>query len=354
MDPHVPERSDGEARRFDRQLRLPGWGAEGQARLQAARVALVGVGALGGAVAQWLVRAGVGELHLIDRDTVAFSNLPRQVLFDAEDARQGRPKVRAAARHLAAVGGPTRLSEHPEHLDARLLRRLGRQVNLWIDGTDNPGTRYLLNDYAVKFERPWIYAGVVGTSGVILPVTPDVPGPCLRCLFPEPPPAGVLPTCDSVGVLGPAVGMVAAAQATWALRYLTCSPERRAGELRARWWQLDPWNSEARTRDLRRDPDCPACARRDFEFLETAEVQEPEVLCGRGAVQLPRPQGTLDVDGLAQRLLSSGAREVERQDRLLRFEAEGLRFSVFPDGRALVEGTEDPALARQVGDRWLT
>ena len=345
---------ESDAERFARQMRLPDWGAEGQARLGAARVALVGVGALGGGVAQWLVRAGVGELRLIDRDTVAPSNLPRQVLFDAEDARRGRTKVSAAARHLEPIGGPTRLHQHAAHLDARLLRRLGREVDLWIDGTDNPATRYLLNDYAVKFERPWIYAGAVGTGGAVLPVMPDVEGPCLRCLFPEPPPAGVLPTCDSAGVLGPAVGVVAAAQATWALRYLTLPPERRGSELRARWWQLDPWNFEARTSDLARDPDCPTCGRRDFEFLETAEVQQPEVLCGRDAVQLPSAQGALDAEGLQARLIGSGARAVERRDQLLCFEAEGLRISVFPDGRALVEGTEDPALARQVGDRWLT
>ncbi|MHC4378502.1 MAG: ThiF family adenylyltransferase [Planctomycetota bacterium] len=358
MDAADAGRPEGDARaeteRFARQLRLPDWGAEGQARLQASRVALVGVGALGGGVAQWLVRAGVGELRLIDRDTVALSNLPRQVLFDEDDARQGRAKVSAAARHLERIGGPTRLHEHPAHLDARLLRRLGREIDLWIDGTDNPATRYLLNDYAVKFERPWIYAGAVGTSGVVLPVMPEVDGPCLRCLFPEPPPAGLLPTCDSAGVLGPAVGMVSAAQATWALRYLTLPPERRAAELRARWWQLDPWSFEARTSQLARDPDCPTCARRDFEFLETAEVQLPEVLCGRDAVQLPSAHGSVDVEGLRERLIGSGARAVERREQLLCFEAEGLRFSVFPDGRALVEGTEDPALARQVGDRWLT
>lgn len=345
---------ESEAERFARQLRLPDWGAEGQSRLQAARVALVGVGALGGSVAQWLVRAGVGELHLIDRDTVALSNLPRQVLFDADDARCGRPKVRAAAQHLERIGGPTQLHEHAAHLDARLLRRLGREVDLWIDGTDNPATRYLLNDYAVKFERPWIYAGAVGTGGVVLPVMPDVDGPCLRCLFPDPPPAGVLPTCDSAGVLGPAVGMISAAQATWALRYLTLPPERRAVELRARWWQIDSWNFDARSRQLARDPHCPTCARRDFEFLETADAQQPEVLCGRDAVQLPSTLGPLDVEGLEVRLTGSGAQAVQRREQLLYFEAEGLRFSVFPDGRALVEGTEDPTLARQVGDRWLT
>jgi molybdopterin/thiamine biosynthesis adenylyltransferase len=350
MEPPVA----GEAERFDRQVRLADWGAAGQARLESARVGLVGVGALGGAVAQWLVRAGVGELHLIDRDTVAFSNLPRQVLFSAEDARLGRPKVRAAARALGAIEGPTRLHEHPVHLDARVLRRLGRQVDLWIDGTDNPATRYLLNDYAVKFARPWIYGGVVGTGGVVLPVAPDVAGPCLRCLFPEPPPAGLLPTCDSAGVLGPAVGVVAAVQASWALRYLTCAPEGRSKALRARWWQLDPWEGEARTRELRPDPNCPACARRDFEFLELAEVQVPEVLCGRGAVQLPGTSSQVDFDGLAARLIAGGASDVQRRDQLLCFAAEGLRFSVFPDGRALVEGTEDPGMARQVGDRWLT
>lgn len=347
------ETSGFDAQRFARQERLSGWGAVGQERLSSARVAIVGTGALGGAAAQWLVRAGVGRLHLIDRDVVEPSNLPRQVLFDAEDARQRRPKVAAAASALGRIGGPTQLEEHALHLDARFLRRLGRNVDLWIDGTDNPATRYLLNDYAIKHGKPWVYAGVVGTHGVVLPVAPEIPGPCLRCLFPEPPEAGLLPTCDSAGVLGPAVGAVAALQAGWALRYLTCEPDQRR-HLPAQWSEVDPWQGQARTRSLPSDPACTACVARQFEFLDGAGAEVPEILCGRNAVQLPARPSAVDLDALQSRLAASAAHGVERTEHLLRFDAEDLRISVFADGRALVEGTEDPGRARQVGDRWLT
>ena len=194
--------------RFARQLRFSGLGAAGQERLAAARVALVGCGALGGVLAQCMHRAGVGQLVLIDRDVVEASNLPRQVLFDESHAQLGTPKVEAAAESLARAGGPTELVLHACHLDAGNADELLGGAQLVLDGSDNMATRYLLNDWCVRSGLPWVYAGVVGAAGCVLPVLPGR-GACLRCLWPEEPPTGSLPTCDSAGVVLPGVAAVA-------------------------------------------------------------------------------------------------------------------------------------------------
>ena len=207
----------GPAPRFERQARFAPLGVAGQQRLAERRVLIVGCGALGGVLAQWLTRAGVGELVLVDRDVVEETNLPRQVLFTEEHAAAGAPKVTAAAETLASIGGPTRITPHAVHLNADQLLELGAGVDLILDGTDNMATRYLVNDYAVREGVPWIYAGVVSSGGLVLSVQPGE-GPCLRCVFPDPPPPGALPTCDTAGVLGPAVGAIASMQAGLALR----------------------------------------------------------------------------------------------------------------------------------------
>ncbi|QDU85117.1 Molybdopterin-synthase adenylyltransferase [Planctomycetes bacterium Pla163] len=383
---------EGGAPRFDRQTRFAPLGEAGQARLASARVLVVGCGALGGALAQSLHRSGVGALVLVDRDVVELSNLPRQVLFDLEHARRRVPKVDAARETLERAGGPTRIETHATHLGARELGRLGRTADLILDGTDNLATRYLINDYAVKRRQPWIYGGVVGGSGLVLAVVPG--GPCLRCLFPDPPPPGSLATCDSAGVVQPAVAAVAALQAGTALRLLTASPDTSAsgpgaaesgahvagggsgargpepgpvdmGTPRAhdgrtldgtgRLLEVDAWNGSVRQLDLTRDPHCPCCGQRRFDFLTQSLARGPEVLCGRNAVEVPGTVGTrLDTEAVVRRLDSSSASTLERSGDLLRFRTDGLTVTLFADGRALVEGTEDVERARAVCDRLLS
>jgi adenylyltransferase/sulfurtransferase len=333
------------ARRFDRQVRFAPFGRRGQANLVSARVLVVGCGALGGILAQTFHRAGVGELVLVDRDVVELSNLPRQVLFSERHAREGTPKALAARETLEASGGPTRLFAHVRHLDARNLELLAEDCDLILDGTDNLATRYLLNDFAVAHGIPWVYAGVVGSAGLVLPVLSGRSA-CLACLFPTPPNDGELATCESAGVLLPAVGAIASFAAGLGLR-LIASPEG----FEPRLLELDTWNGTVRTLSVPRDPSCLVCAQRRFEHLHRPGG-EPLALCGRNTVQIPS-HGTQHSLALLARLLPSDAGDVRLLPELLRFTLDGCRVSVFPDGRALVEGTSDLARARAVHARAL-
>jgi len=320
--------------RFDRQVRFAPFGREGQANLVSARVLVVGCGALGGILAQTFFRAGVGELLLVDRDVVELSNLPRQVLFDERHAREGTPKAQAARETLERSGGPTSIQSHVLHLSARNLELVGEDVDLILDGTDNLETRYLLNDFCVERDIPWVYAGVVGASGLVLPVLPGRSA-CLRCLFPELPPAGTLPTCESAGVLLPAVGLVASMAAGLGLRLVA----RPRLPFEPALIELDAWSGSVRSLPAPRAPDCPCCVRRELEFLHRPGG-EALALCGRNTVQIPARGRAHGLAFLAGHLPAS-ASEIRLHPGLLRFAFEGCRLSVFPDGRALVEGTAD-------------
>ena len=333
-------------RRFERQTRFAPLGRKGQARLEEARVLLVGCGALGGALAQSLARSGVGELVLGDRDLVEESNLPRQVLFDERHARESTLKVEAARETLARIGGPTRIETHALHLDEQNVEELAQDADLVLDGTDNLSTRYLLNDLCVERGVPWVYAGVLASGGLVLPVLPGR-GPCLRCLFPEPAPSASLETCETAGVLQPAVALVAALQAGLALRILV-EPEELVPEL----FELDAWEPRVRSLRLARDPECPCCARREFPFLHDAAPHRAVRLCGRNTVQVRGARRATDLPRLA-RALAGIASSIRQNELLLKFEVEENRFTVFPDGRALIEGTEDVGRALALYDRYV-
>lgn len=331
--------------RFERQVRFAPFGRVGQANLVSARVLVVGCGALGGILAQTFFRAGVGELVLVDRDVVELSNLPRQVLFDERHAREGTPKALAARETLERSGGPSALTAHVLHLDARNLELVAEDVDLVLDGTDNLETRYLLNDFCVERGLPWVYAGVVGSAGLVLPIRPGRTA-CLACLFPAAPPEGTLPTCDTAGVLLPAVGAVASFAAGLGLRLLA----RPEDELESALLELDTWNGVVRRLSAPRDPECRACARREFTHLHRVGG-EALALCGRNTVQIPA-RAARALASVA-RALASGASQVQLHERLLRFAFEGCRVSVFPDGRALVEGTSDVRRAAELHERAL-
>lgn len=337
--------------RFDRQVRFAALGAAGQARLEQARVLVVGCGALGGSLALQLVRSGVGHVRLVDRDVVELTNLPRQVLF--EERHIGRPKALAAQETLARIGGPSRVEALAEHVDADNLAELAHGAQLLLDGTDNLATRYLINDFCVERGVPWIYGGVVGAAGLVLPIVPQL-GPCLRCVFPEPPPPGALPTCDTAGVILPAVAAIAALQCAAALRLLA-TPRERWAAIEPHLIELDVWRLESRVLSAACDPECPCCGAREFPYLDASSEGLAISLCGRNTVQVRPGGGTraaADLPALAARLEASGL-ELALADGVLRFSAEGKRFTVFRDARALIEGLDDPARARALYDRFL-
>jgi adenylyltransferase/sulfurtransferase len=339
--------------RYHRQMLLPRIGEEGQRRLGAARVLLVGCGALGSVLAEQLVRAGVGYLRVVDRDVVELTNLQRQVLFDEEDAREGRPKAVAAARRLGRINSDVRVEAVVADFTGANAEELcemeGRPAALLLDGTDNVQTRYLINDVAVKYGVPWVYGACVGTEGRSAAIVP-AESPCLRCLFPEPPATGDLATCDTAGVLSAASAVVASMQATAAIQLLTGSAVKQ------QMLAMDVWAGEFRAISTvgARSEDCPCCARRDFEFLERGG-DALVTLCGRNAVQIAARRGErVDLDRLADRL--SAATDVQRTAYLVRAtlpEPGRPRLTVFADGRLLVEGTTEFERARSLAARYV-
>jgi molybdopterin/thiamine biosynthesis adenylyltransferase len=337
------ERPTPNAERHSRQTRFAPVGAEGQQRLRAARVAIIGVGALGSAVAELLTRAGVGRLRLVDRDVVELSNLQRQALYDQADADAGRAKAQAAAAHLAAIDASLAVEAIAGELNAASAAALVADCDAVVDGLDSFPARHLLNEACCRAGIPWVHGAVLGAYGVSMTVLPGESA-CLRCLQDELPAAADNPTCDSAGVIGPAVRLVAAWQAAEVLKLLL---DRAA--VRRELWSCDLWSNRFQRLSVPRDPDCRACgAHADFPALAAGD--EPTiVLCGRQAVQVRRaPPG--DLARLAARL---GPAVVTANDIFVRFSDGDVTATCFADGRVLVQGDGDPIQARALCDRWL-
>jgi molybdopterin/thiamine biosynthesis adenylyltransferase len=334
--------------RYSRQVLFEEIGAEGQSRLMASKAVLVGCGALGTVQASLLVRAGVGTLRIIDRDFVEESNLQRQILFDEEDVRALLPKAAAAEKKLRATNSLVRVEGVVEDLNASTIGRLLEGFDLILDATDNFDARFLVNDYAVKTGTPWIYGACVGSYGLTFPILPGETA-CLRCVFESAPPPGLSPTCDTAGVLGPIVGIIASLQAAEALKILTGRRERVSRKMAI----VDVWEGRQDLVDLPpREPDCPCCARRKFSHLDGSLGSDTATLCGRNAVQIRRRDGLkLDLEDVARRLGPLGA--VEKNRFLVRADIDRYRLTVFADGRAIISGTNDPAVAKSIYARYV-
>lgn len=328
--------------RYTRQAKLPQIGPEGQERLAAARVHVVGVGALGCPAADLLARAGVGKIRLIDRDIVERSNLHRQTLF--ADEHVGMSKAAAGARRLLEINPAVNIESlaadvSPVSID-RLFPSLDPSRDVLLDCTDNFETRYLLNDLAVSTGTPLIYAGVVGTAGIIMSIHPGTSA-CLRCHFPDIPAPGSQPTCETAGVLGPASAAIGSLQAAQAIRAIT--QKSGPGVLLS----IDSWSLTTQTlQTATPDPDCPCCVRKQFAFLAGRSATETRVLCGRDAVHVdPANDLAIDLKDLHDRLGSEGT-FVRSLDLIRGTTTDGITLTVFDDGRAIFEGITEPDRAR--------
>ncbi len=332
--------------RYSRQELFAGIGPQGQQRIRQSRVLVVGCGALGSALAETMVRAGVGSLTVVDRDYVEESNLQRQSLFDQEDAARGLPKAAAAEARLRRINSEVAIRGVVADLGAENVDDLVKGASLVLDGTDNFETRFLVNDVCVREGVPWVYGACVGSYGLALLVRPRI-SPCLRCILEEMPVPGSGPTCDTVGVVAPIVQVVAGIQGAEALKLLA----GRLEFLLPGVVTVDLWRGSFEVMDLHgRAPWCPACAEGRYDYLTPAAGSA--VLCGRDAVQLRAPQDArLDLTALAARLRAVG--EVTVNEYLLRFRASGSELVVFADGRAIVKGVGDLAQARSLYARYV-
>jgi adenylyltransferase/sulfurtransferase len=327
--------------RYSRQILFDGIGEVGQRKLLAARVCIIGCGALGSAQAEALARAGVGRLRLVDRDFVEASNLQRQTMFTESDARERLPKAVASARHIQEINAEIETESEITDVNGSNIERLIEDADVVLDGTDNFATRYLINDACVKHGTPWVYGAAVGSYGVTMTVRPRVT-PCLRCVFEEAPAAGSAPTCDTTGVIMPIISVVAAIQIAEALKLLTGHTEMLHRSL----MQFDVWNNEWRRLALKEpSTDCQTCGLGRYETLEAGAGDYAAVLCGRDAVQIsPSRPVRIDLAALAERLRSSG--QVMLNQYLLRFQAGEYELTVFQDARSIIRGTDEVATAR--------
>jgi len=333
--------------RYSRQILFRGIGAAGQRRLATASVAIVGCGATGSALAGLLSRAGLGTLRIIDRDYVEPSNLQRQSLFDEKDAAESLPKAIAAARKIASFNSQIVVEPKVEDVVPANIEVLLEGMQLVLDGTDNFETRYLVNDYAVKYRIPWIYAAAVGSYAVTLNVLPGQT-PCLACIFPDSP-QGMIETCETSGILNSAVNLVASIAATEAVKLTVQGPD--SPHLRRTLLSFDVWTNEhAEIAASKPRPGCRACSQHDFIHL-AGEGRPHITLCGRNSVQIHERQRPIDFAEMDRRLTPHGT--VRHNNFILKFWRDPYEMTIFPDGRAIIKGTTDTAVARSLYARYV-
>lgn len=333
--------------RYSRQTLFSGIGQAGQQKIETASVAVIGCGALGSVNAEMLARAGVGTLRLVDRDFVEESNLQRQSLFTERDARRGIPKAVAAERALRAVNSQIKVEGIIEDVTCDNISVLCQNSHLIVDGTDNFETRYLLNDYSFKKGIPWVYGACLGSYGIGFAFQPGKTA-CLQCLFEDPPEAGSIETCDTVGILAPVVHAVAAYQTAQAMKLLI--GESPAPQI----FQVDIWKNETRicSADRAREDQCPCCGAGRFRFLNGREEGRTIRLCGRNAVQVsPRRRASLDFQQLSERLEKSG--KVAFNEYMMRVQIGEYEIALFLDGRSIIRGTEDFSVARAIYAKYI-
>ena len=336
--------------RYSRQTRFLPLGEEGQRRLLASRAVVCGCGALGTVIASALARAGVGFIRIIDRDLVELSNLQRQILFDEEDAKAGTPKAAAAVRKLRSVNSEITLEPAIADLHAGNVDDLLGDADVVLDGCDNFETRFLINEFCHRSLKPWVYGGAVGSSGQSMTIIPGQT-PCLQCLVESVPPPGTMPTCETAGILSSASTIVAAVQVAEALKILSGHPEAITPGLLV----IDVWTGRINRislSGLREKSDCPTCVRGEFPWLDGKKGSQSTSLCGRNAVQvIPSHENSIDWTALKEKLARTFS--VQATPFLFRFTVDGYEISVFQDGRAIIRGTDDVAIARSVYARYL-
>jgi adenylyltransferase/sulfurtransferase len=333
-----------QSERYSRQILFAPIGPEGQKLIGGAKVAVVGCGAIGASTCTLLARAGVGTLRIIDRDYVEASNLQRQILFDEDDARESLPKAAAAARKIAAINSEINVEAHTKDLTPQTISMLS-EVDLILDCTDNFETRYLINDFAAKNGIPWIYAAAVGSYAVTMNVLPGQTS-CLACVFPEPP-TGTFATCETAGILNSTATLIASIQTTEALKLLVGARDA----LRRTILSLDLWTNQRSEVDAAvPSPGCRVCEQKIFDHLQGKN--RPQItLCGRNSVQIHERQRPVDFAEMNSRLAPHG--QVRYNDMVLKFHRENYEITLFRDGRAIIKGTSDPAVARSLYARFV-
>jgi len=330
--------------RYSRQMLLPEIGPDGQNILMDSTVLVIGIGALGGQIANNLARAGVGHIKLVDRDIIELNNLQRQILYDEDDV--GRSKVMVAAEKLKKINSDILIDAYLRDLNFSNAELIIKGVDVVVDGTDNMETRFLVNDVCVKNEIPWIYGGAIGTQGMTMTIIPHGTA-CLKCVIPNIPPAGSLGTCDTAGILNSITSIVAAIESSETIKLLLGCENINDSLL-----MIDAWSQSWERVDVSRKDDCKCCGGHDFEFLNVKKRTMVTALCGKETVQIsPIKRSDISLDELGARLEKVG--EVEYKEFAILFKLPCYEITIFKDGRATINGTSDEKTAKSLYSKYL-
>jgi len=339
--------SEDKLPRYARQVILPEIGIEGQLRLSVSKISVVGCGATGTNISNLLVRAGIGNFNIIDRDFVELTNLQRQIIFDEDDLQV--PKALAVVKKLKRINSEVHLNSIVKDLNATNAEDLLRSSDLVLDGTDNMETRFLINDVCVKYGIPWVYCGAVGTYGMVMVILPGTT-PCFRCFLPNVPPSGALQTCDVAGVLNTIPSIMAGIASTESIKILLGAKTDICSNLIV----YDAWNQEQQKITVPKNPTCKCCSKFEFEFLEAKKEDLITALCGRDAIQIvPRRESNIKLEQMTHRLDKIG--EVKCNEYVLIFKDSETNYEItlFRDGRAIIKGTRDTDRAKSVYSRFI-
>ncbi len=342
---------DQSLERYSRQILFQHIDGNRQKKLINSTVLLIGCGALGTVSSSYLVRAGIGKLRIIDRDFIEENNLQRQILFDEDDISENLPKAIAAQKKLQRINSNVKVEGIVTDINYSNIDELTKDVDIIIDGTDNFETRFLVNDFCVKNNIPWVYGACIGSRGVVMNIIPSMT-PCLRCVFESMPQMGSFPTCDTAGVIGPIAGIIASFQVTEAIKILTGN----YASINKKLLEIDVWQTNFRQIDisgLRDTNNCPTCKLHNYEFLEAEAGIMTTLLCGKNAIQVMSQNiGNIDLRHLEQRLGSIA--NVSCNDFMLKFKIKDHSFTVFTDGRAIITGTADSSTAKSLYSKYLS
>jgi adenylyltransferase/sulfurtransferase len=341
---------DQSLERYSRQILSQHIGEECQKVLMGSCAVVVGCGALGTVSSSYLTRAGIGQIRIIDRDFIEESNLQRQILFGENDIAEGLPKAIAAQRKLRQINTGITIEGIVTDVNYANIEELTKDADIIIDGTDNFETRFLINDFCIKSNIPWIYGACIGSRGLTMNIVPSKT-PCLRCVFETMPQLGTFPTCDTAGVIGPIAGIIGSIQATEVIKILTGKHESANKTL----IEIDVWDTKVKQIDvseLMGLNDCPTCKLHKYSYLEAEDGVMTTLLCGKNAVQVMcRNISNIDLVQLAKRLASIS--DVSSNEFMLRFKVKDNEFTVFPDGRAIITGTNDLSTAKSLYSKYL-
>ncbi|GAX59771.1 dinucleotide-utilizing enzyme family 2 [Candidatus Scalindua japonica] len=341
---------DHSLERYSRQILFQHIGEERQKVLMNSTAIVIGCGALGTVSSSYLVRAGIGHLRIIDRDFIEESNLQRQILFDENDITENLPKAVAAQRKLQKINSEINIEGIVTDINYSNIGEIAEDADIIIDGTDNFETRFLINDYCIKYNIPWIYGACIESKGLVMNIIPSVT-PCLRCVFEMIPQIGTFPTCDTAGVIGPIAAIIAAIQVAEAIKILTKDYDFVNKKLQ----EFDVWNTKFKQLDISElieTDNCPTCKLHNYKFLEAEEGVMATFLCGKNAVQvMARNADNIDLAELEHRLETIV--DVSRNAFMLSFTVKDHKFTVFPDGRAIITGTADTSAAKNLYSKYI-